>query len=234
MPRLVGTEAGNFHIVMQEVREPRHSVIRARKELFLIVEARSPGEIGAHLEVLAEHMPNHIVGENPFRRAFIVGATCCVNMVIARPPAEPRGINPAPNLEGHFRGGWTHNHFADFRNRLWPTGKGDRVASVGQMFGLAVAAIDLGMKSKIRCQAFRRRWIDVAECVPNVECPGDGLTVFIADSKGNDPGRTSLKEDVGFASKSEVLGALADVERKLRLALTGISAVQCDQTVFER
>src|SRR5437870_8135685 len=102
MTRLVRAKAGHLNIVPQQVRIFGDLVHRPAKELLLEIETGTPGEIAAHLEILAETLAHHIGREHAFGRFRVMRATCGVNVVIARPPAEFRGINPALDLE---RGG---------------------------------------------------------------------------------------------------------------------------------
>src|SRR5438552_440486 len=68
MPRLMRSESGNFHIVPEQIRILRYLINLSREKLLLIVEARTPREIGPDLEVLAQAMANHVRRMNAFAR----------------------------------------------------------------------------------------------------------------------------------------------------------------------
>src|SRR2546421_8993170 len=60
MTGIMRTESRDLHVIMQQVRPDRNFVVFAGKKLFLIIEARSPGQIAAHLQVFAAAMPEHV------------------------------------------------------------------------------------------------------------------------------------------------------------------------------
>src|SRR2546426_7973815 len=60
MPRLVRTEAGNFNIISQQVRILRDLVDMTAEELFLKIETRTPGEIAADFQILAQAVAHHV------------------------------------------------------------------------------------------------------------------------------------------------------------------------------
>ena len=96
----MGTEAGNFHIIAKQVRVLGDFVDVSREELLLVVEAWAPRQVGPDLEVFSEAMAQHVGGMNPFRWIGVVGATCCMDVVIARPPSLEGRIDPSLHSEG--------------------------------------------------------------------------------------------------------------------------------------
>src|SRR5437879_2782904 len=66
MAGVLRAEAGNFDVVTEQIRILRNFVHRAAEELFLIIEAWTPGEIRADLQVFAHAMANHVLGVDAF------------------------------------------------------------------------------------------------------------------------------------------------------------------------
>src|SRR5438270_13050792 len=99
MTRLMRTEPRNFDIVAQEVGILRYLVDTAAKELLLIIEARSPRQVAPHFQIFAQAMTDHVGRQHAFARFRVMRAARGMNMVVAGPPTQPRGIDPALNLE---------------------------------------------------------------------------------------------------------------------------------------
>ena len=102
MPGAVRAEAADLDVVAEQVGELRNLVLVPGEELLLVIEARAPREIAADFQILAEAMAHHVLREHAFGGIRVVRATGGVNVMIAGPPAELRGIDPALDLEGQF------------------------------------------------------------------------------------------------------------------------------------
>src|SRR5579864_1234062 len=94
VPGLMRAEPGDFDIIMQQVWIPGDRIVFAGKELLLEIKARAPGQVAADFQVLPLAMPVHVGWEHPFSWLAVMGAAGGVNMVVARPPAQPRWIDP--------------------------------------------------------------------------------------------------------------------------------------------
>src|SRR5688572_11663309 len=93
--RAVRAETRNLHVIAQDVRILGYVVLLAGEKLLLVIEARAPGEIRADLEILALTVSDHVGGEHALRRIRIVRAPGGMDVMIAGPPAELGGIDPA-------------------------------------------------------------------------------------------------------------------------------------------
>ena len=83
MTRVVGPKPANLDIVAQQVRPATDRVVRSRKELLLVVEARAPGEISPNLEIFTQHVAHHVYGEDTLGRLFIVRTAGRMDVMIA-------------------------------------------------------------------------------------------------------------------------------------------------------
>src|SRR5947209_15303425 len=92
-------EPGDFDVIMEQVRVLRDFVVFGSEKLFLEIEAGPPGKVTADFQILTLAMSIHVAGEHPLAGNGIMRATCGVNMMIARPPAEFCGIDPPLEFE---------------------------------------------------------------------------------------------------------------------------------------
>ncbi len=93
------SEAGHFDVVTKQIRVFGNFVHRAAEELLLIIEARSPCQIGPNFQILTHTMPDHILRMHALRRFDVMQTTSGVDVMITGPPAKNRGIDPASHLE---------------------------------------------------------------------------------------------------------------------------------------
>ena len=99
MPRVRGREPADLDVVSHQVVRLRQGVRLPLKELFLGIPARAPGQHAADVQILAQDMPHHVGGTDPFGRAVVMGTPRCVNVMVSRVP-EPLGrVNPPPQLD---------------------------------------------------------------------------------------------------------------------------------------
>src|SRR5207247_3820994 len=88
-------ETGDLDVIVQQVGVARNCVVLSSEKLLLIVEARTPRQVAANLQILAEAMSHHVRRMNTFTRFGVMRAAGGVNVMVTGPPAELRGINPA-------------------------------------------------------------------------------------------------------------------------------------------
>ena len=112
-----------------------------------------------------------------------------------------------------------------FGQILRPARELDGVSALGQGKSLAVGAVDLGLKSKIRRQALGLGRIDPLLGIPDDEHRGDGVSVLVKHMEFHLAGGGAVAENIDLAAKAEVLRALSDIKRQLGLARPGIAAV---------
>ncbi len=98
----VRAKAGDLDVVAQEVGILRYLVVLPGEKLLLVVETRSPGQVAADLEVFTKAVAHHVRGVHPFAGVGVMRAPGGVNVVIAGPPAERRGVDPAGDVKGEF------------------------------------------------------------------------------------------------------------------------------------
>ena len=148
----MGTKTRNFDVVAKEIGVLRDFIHRAAKELLLIIKARTPGEIGADLQVLPDAVAEHVGRMHAFGRLDVMSAAGGVNVMVARPPTELRRINPAFDLEA----GALQLPGDDDRllagDRFRPARKLHRVAPLWQTHRFPISPIDLRMKREVRRQ----------------------------------------------------------------------------------
>src|SRR5947207_1507755 len=92
---LMRAEAGDLDIVAEQVGILRDLVDRAAEKLLLIIEAGTPGQVCADLQILTHAMADHVFGVNAFGRLHVMGAAGGMDVMIAGPPTEQGGIDPA-------------------------------------------------------------------------------------------------------------------------------------------
>lgn len=231
---LVRTKTTYLDIVAQDIGKRGDLVVGSGEKLFLIIEARAPGEIRTDLQILAEAMPHHVRRVYALGGIGVVRAARRVNVVVAGHPARERGIDPALDLEVPLLAwrvcdGERRGLFHGFGAAL----KLHDVGACGESEILAVGAIDLRMKGEVGRESLGLRRVNALLLIANDKPRGGGPIVFIAHAQRDRVGGCATKQEVGLIAKTDVLSALADVERKLRLPLAGVAAVELDDPIFE-
>src|SRR5262245_32332118 len=94
VPRAMRAEARNLDVVAQQVGIARDFIVLAGEELNLVIEARTPGEIAAYLQIFTKAVADHVLGVDALRRIRVMGTAGGVDVMIARVPAKLRGIDP--------------------------------------------------------------------------------------------------------------------------------------------
>src|SRR3954453_12203885 len=118
MPALVRPESADFNVVAQQKRICGRLVLRASEELLLKIEAGPPCEVGSDFQIFAPAMPCHIGSKHAHRWRRIVRTARSMNMMVATPPTERRGINPAFDLKAKLFGLGFHLHVPRFGQRF--------------------------------------------------------------------------------------------------------------------
>src|SRR5207249_10309519 len=96
-----------------------------------------------------------------FRRALVMAAAGGMDVMIAGVPPVRRRIDPAPELEFDVGGG--HPHRAPLGDVLRSAPAGECIVARRQPQRLAVFAVYLLLKEKVRGEALRARRIHAAE-----------------------------------------------------------------------
>src|SRR5437588_4214347 len=156
----------------------------AAEKLLLIIETRTPGEVGADFQIFADAVADHVLGVNALGWLHIMRAASSVDMVIAGPPATFGRIDPTLQMKGQLLGFVGDLDRLGLRQIFRPAGIFDGISSFGQPDFLAIAAINLVLKTKVRREALWRRGIDPSILIANDEAGRGGLVVFILDLKG--------------------------------------------------
>jgi len=89
------------------------------------------------------------------------------------------------------------------------------------------------MKGEVGRESLGLRRVNALLLIANDKPRSAGPIVFIAHAQRDRVGGCATKQEVGLIAKADVLSALADVERKLRLPLAGVAAVELDDPIFE-
>ena len=142
----MGAEARHFDVITQQVRIARDAVDFAAEELFLIIETGAPGEVGAHLQVFPNTMPEHVGRMHTLGGFHIMCATGGVDVMVAGPPARFGRVDPALDLEGGAFQFGSHHQFLSAGDRFGSARKLDLVGAFRQAQNLAILTVDLGMK----------------------------------------------------------------------------------------
>ena len=94
----VRAEAGDLDVVTEEIGVPGDLVVLPGEELLLVIEARTPGQVAADLEILAEAVAHHVGRVHTLARLGVVGAAGGMDVMIAGPPAAQGRVDPAVDL----------------------------------------------------------------------------------------------------------------------------------------
>src|SRR5271168_2088638 len=134
-------------------------------------------------------------------------------MLIARIPAEFRGIDPALESQGNFRRlRAIYGDFFGMRQILRTARVRDSVVAIREAQRFAVEAIDLRLKWKIRCKAFRRVRINAIITVLNYERSDGWLAVRVVNAKRNRVGGLGIEQNQDLAAKPDILAGLSHIE----------------------
>ena len=233
MAGLVGAKAGDLDVVAEQIRKLGDGVDFAGEELFLIIETRPPSEVGADFEVFAEAVPHHVRRVDALGGIFVMGTPGGVDVVIARPPAHQRRVDPALHLKrlGDVRG--ANGEGAGLRDRLGASIIANGVGAARQFHVFAVGAVDLRVKMKVRRKPLGLRRIDAAQLVAKFKTSRGRLAVFVEHLERDLAGRLAVEQQIDLVAKAEVLRPLANVEAELGVALAGVAAVKLDDAIFE-
>src|SRR5687768_6258162 len=90
-------------------------------------------------------------------------------MIIARPPAELSGVDPAADLEARLVGLRTDRKLSRLRQRLGPAREFDGVVARGKPQEVAVRAVNLLLEHEVRRQPLRERGINAILRITDME-----------------------------------------------------------------
>src|SRR5438128_574209 len=122
------------------------------EKLLLKIETRTPGEVATDFEVFAQAMAHHINRRHAFGRFGVMRTARGMNVMVPRPPAQFRGINPALHLKRSCLRFTFHRDRPILDQRFWSARKFHGISSVRQPNCFAIATVNLRMKSEIRSQ----------------------------------------------------------------------------------
>ena len=233
MAGLMRAKARNLDVVAEQIGILGDDIVFTCKKLFLIVKTRPPSEVGADFEILAEAVSQHVRRVNPLGRVGVMGATGGVDMVIARPPAHQRRINPALDFECLDSVRIGDGDGSVLRQRLGAAIKSDIVLTGWQSHMLAITTINLRMKVKVGRKPLGLRRIHAAKAVTDFKTGGCRHVVFVEYLERDFVCRLAVEEQVNFAAKTEVLRSLANVEAELGIALAGVAAVKLHDAILQ-
>src|SRR5260221_11689518 len=108
-----------------------------------------------------------------------------VDVMVARPPAKFRRIDPALNLKRGHLSFASNLQLAFLDNRFRPSREFDCVSSFRQFKTLAVRSIYLRMKRKIGGEPLILRRIDPSGLVANDKTAGGRFSIFILNPQSN-------------------------------------------------
>src|SRR5438105_11707555 len=120
------------------------------EKLLLKIETRTPREVAPNFQVLPQAMAHHINRGHAFGWFRIMCAARGVNVMVPRPPAQFRGINPALHLKRSCLRLAFHRDRPILDQRFWSARKFHGVSSVRQSNRFPITTINLRMKSEIR------------------------------------------------------------------------------------
>ena len=188
-------------------------------------------------------MAEHVLRPHAFRRLHVVGAPRGVDVVVAGPPAEPGGVDPALDGERRLLPGAPARASATVsdcvsRVRLGPAAELDAVRAGREPEHLAVGPVDLRVKREVRGEALRLRRIDPALSVANHEAGHGRLAGFVPHAPAHGLRRADIERDrhrVAAPVDRRDQRALRpdELEREARAARAGVAAVDLEDAVLQ-
>ena len=180
------------------------------KELFLVVEARPPGEVRADFEVFTEAVAIYIRGVNAFWWIGVVGAACGMNMM-GSPDHQLRFAGSTQRLRRNATvcGLPCMVTLQSLRQILRSACIEECILSRRQFQRLAVGAIDLIVEEEIGGKPLSSRGVDPALLIATINMAGVG-SPSLSITRNFRGAEGVLREDVRFAAKSEVLRSRPD------------------------
>ena len=157
-----------------------------------------------------------------------------MDVMIARPPAEERRINPALHLERRLARLRIHDQREQLRHGLRPAREGDGIAPCRQPEILAIAPIHLVLEEEVWLQPLRAQRIHPPRLVTNLEGRHRCLPVLVPHSERHRLRFHTIEEHIRLAAKAQVLRALPGVEGDLPLPFPGVAAEELDDSILQR
>ena len=180
----------------------------------------------------------------PFGRLDVVRAARGVDVMVARPPAEPGRIDPPLDLEDRLldrsagaRLG--HREPPSARVRLGAPPELHVVLPGRQGEQLTVVPVHLRMKGEIRGETLRLGGIDAALRISNDEARHRGLAGLVSHPPAHGHGRPAGEPDrhsvaVPVDRRHQRAFGPHKLERQLRVAVAGVAAGKLEDPILER
>src|SRR5690606_32250852 len=89
------------------------------------------------------------------------------------------------------------------------------------------------MEGEIRCEPLRLRGHDASGGVAEEEGGGGWSALLVEHPQGHAPRRKAVEEDRDLAAKTEILGALTDIQHEGRLAFPGVARIELHDAILE-
>ena len=118
--------------------------------MLLVIEARSPSQVCSDLQIFAEAVTEHVWCVYAFGWVQVVGASGCMDMMIARPPSRKRRVDPSFKVKS-FGLGFSSDGYLVFLPQVFGTAGHLEIVFAGRKHEIfPVIAIHLGMEMKVR------------------------------------------------------------------------------------
>src|SRR5690242_4150369 len=153
--------------------------------------------------------------------------------MIARPPAKGGRINPTNDFECVRLRSAGDRQFRFLRNAFGSARESNRIVAPRQFQNVAIRAIHLRVKSKIRREPLRDRRVHALLRVMDQERGRGWLAMLVQNAQGHGLRGQCGKENIDIIAETEVLSSLADVERNARFPFSGVAAVKLNETIIE-
>src|SRR5437870_3150831 len=227
MSQVLRTEAADLQVILDDGEGLAQLVHGGFEELPLEIVARTPRQVTAHVQPFALDMQEHVVGKDTFGRIGVVGAAGGVDVVIAAVVAIITGVDPALELNADMgvallRDGDRTLQLTVFGSSTKRHGELAR----RQQDRAAIVAVNLLLKEKVGCQTLGLRRVNVIRLIAEREASRRRFAIDVGDRQLDLNAGTNIEEDRHFAAETEILGSLANVEAKRRLAFARFAAVK--------
>ena len=224
----------HLDVVVHDSLRLRKLVVLAAEKLLLVIPGRTPRQHRADVEVLAQNLPDHVLRMYAFGRILVVRTAGSVDMVVARPPAVLRRIDPSLELKPKLaRSVPLNGQFLRPPVEFRTAPIFDGVVAVRQSNLLAVSPVDLRLEREVRGESFRRIRIDPPLQVLDREGRDRRFAFLIADPQRDGPRLLDVEQHQDVVAETDVLRSLPYVERDLRRALTVVPAVDLQDLVLD-
>ena len=180
-------------------------------------------------------MSHHVFGRDALGGIFVVSATRGMDVMVPGEPALGCHMDPAFELDAHRLGGlFLRDGEIEFCRKVLRTTRGGHGVLAGRQYDrLAIGPIDLWVEEEVGCKSASWVGVDPTFGVLDQDRTGCFFAVMIADFKANGLAGNGAKQDRCFASESQVLGSLSDIEGQGGFEGAWVAAVELDDAVFD-